>query len=89
MEAEPPSLPQQNEVVPASKDANITLKFRNYTPHDPNLKKGILTAEDDASAIKKQILSRFEALSNPDTVMDLHNLPVIFTFKGVPFSRLF
>jgi hypothetical protein len=62
-----PEIVAENALSTESKGPS-SLKFRNYTPHDPSLKKGILSSEDDASTIKKQILERFEALSNPETV---------------------
>ncbi len=46
----------------------VQLKFRNYTPHDPNLKKFVLKFDDDAIALKKQLNERFEALSSPEAV---------------------
>lgn len=60
----------------------VALKFRNYTPHDPTLKKAILSSEDDASVIKKQILERFEALSNPETVRTIIQLILLSYFTS-------
>lgn len=67
-ESTPENLLSANALSTESKGP-VSLKFRNYTPHDPSLKKAILSSEDDASTVKKQILERFEALSNPDTVI--------------------
>lgn len=46
------------------------LKFRNFTPRDPELKKFILKKDnsEDAIIIKKQHLERFNTLSSGNSV---------------------
>lgn len=68
-EREPPAKVKRVNMTPASTEES-KLKFRNYTPRDPELKKFILKKDssEDSLLIKKQYLDRFVALSTGSSV---------------------
>ena len=70
MEAQPSaSKVKRVKMTPASAEES-KLKFRNYTPRDPELKKFILKKDnsEDSLIIKKQQLERFVTLSSGNSV---------------------
>lgn len=68
-EREPPTKVKRVNMTPASAE-ETKLKFRNYTPRDPELKKFILKKDssEDSLLIKKQYLDRFVTLSTGSSV---------------------
>lgn len=66
---EAPAKVKRVNMTPASAEAS-KLKFRNYTPRDPELKKFIIKKDssEDTLLIKKQYLDRFTTLSTGSSV---------------------